>query len=295
VTALAATFFFGVLGWFLLSVLFATPAHADDRDPLGDLLGGVAQRLGDAVEPLASTMKATLEPVAAAAQPLVSAVGTITAPVLTPVGAAAAPAVQAVTGVVDAAAPALSPVTRALERVTAPVLDAVTPVADLVTSVPGVDAMVPPMLGAVGGVVAPGAGDPGIPPSSTSYDSTAAESPGRVAAELLAGALGERAVVPAHAALVTFGSLLAAAMPVGLVQSVSSSGEPFAPARGVWPLARGGDPATFFTSSMNALGLASALALGALGLAHRAWARRRALGDEPMPGSPAFPTDASPD
>lgn len=296
VTMLAATFFFGSIAWVLLSILFASPARADDADPIDDLLGSVTQPLGGVVDPLASTLQSVLDPVAAAAQPVVSAVGDVAAPVLEPVGDAAAPVVQTVTGAVDAvasaAAPVLDPVTRAIEPVTAPILSAVSPVTDLVTSLPGVDAVVPPVLETVTGVVTPDTEGTGIPAPPARTDTLPTPTP---AAGTLSGMPGGDTVVSAlRAGLVSFGALFAVVSPIGVSQTVADAGGPLAPGGAGWSLPRAGDPAVF-TSSMNALGFGSALALGAFVLAHRAWARRRAPGDDRLPGIPAFPTDASPD
>jgi len=301
VTTFAAAAFFGALVWFAVSVVFAAPAHAQDDDPVGDLLTSITEPVSGLVEPLASTVKSTLEPVTAAVQPIVTSVGSVAAPVLTPVGDAAAPVVTAVTGTVgavtDAAAPVLAPVTRAIEPVTAPVVDALTPVTDLVTSVPGVDAIVTPVIDTVTEVVAPEATTPGValPPAlDASTDSSAGAQP---ALDLVVAAtVATEAARPVAAALTSFRALLATTIPAGAPAAVvmDAAGGPLAPAGGLWRLSYG-DPSASFTPSMNAFGLGAALALGSLVLTHRAWAWRRAPRNESAPLAPAFPPDASPD
>lgn len=310
--------------WLLLSVVFGLGsghAHAEDADQDGGVLSSLTGAVGGTVGTVVDVAGDTVTTVVPVVQPVVETVTTVVPP--------ATPVLEAVA---DTTAAVIEPVQEIAS--TGVVTEVVTPVVDLVSSVPvvggvvtalGVDDAATSVAGTVDdaasgltgtagntvpAVIVPGSSNPGgggHAPGTVDDDaapdvggSASADSP--VAAALVTApttALAPRAAFDPTVGLRAL--LLTGAAAVASVDSAVSAATDAlltedSGAGGLLQLLRSVLPAdSVFTGSGGAGPGAWVLVALVLVVAHRAWVRRNGLENDAPPAAPTFATDVSPD
>ncbi|SDG51636.1 hypothetical protein [Microbacterium pygmaeum] len=308
--------------WLLLSVVFglgAGHAHAEDADQDGGVLSSLTGAVGGTVGTVVDVAGDTATTVVPVVQPVVETVTTVVPP--------AAPVLEAVA---DTTAAVIEPVQEVASS--GVVTEVVTPVVDLVSSVPVVGGVVTALgvddaatsvagtvddaasglTGTVGStvpaVIVPASSNPGggggHAPGTVDGDAAPAVGGSASADAPVAGGLvtapttthAPRAAFDATAglrALLLTGAAAAASADAAVADALLTADSG---AGGLLQLLRSVLPAdSVFAGSGGAGPGAWVLVALVLVVAHRAWVRRNGLENDAPPAAPTFATDVSPD